>query len=46
LDDSFSPQPVTWGQMRWWKERLKQEGKEIKKDWRLFLEEEKKGTEI
>src|SRR4029434_10376073 len=26
------------GKTRWWKEWVKQEGKQIKRDWRLFLE--------
>ena len=45
LGDYLLPTPVRLGKTRWWKEWVKQEGKEIKRDWRLFLEQ-KRGEEI
>jgi hypothetical protein len=45
LGDYLIPTPVRLGKARWWKEWVKQEGKEIKRDWRLFLEQ-KRGEEI
>ena len=44
LGDFFIPTRVKLGKTRWWKEWIKQEGKEINKGWRLFLEQ-KRGEE-
>jgi hypothetical protein len=41
------PTHVRVGKARWWKEWVKQEGKQIKQDWRLFLEQKREEeTEI
>ena len=45
LGDYLIPTPVRLGKARWWKEWVKQEGKEIKRDWRLFLAQQR-GEEI
>jgi hypothetical protein len=41
LGDYFIPTHVRVGKTRWWKEWVKQEGKQIKRDWRLFLEQKR-----
>jgi len=41
LGDYLIPTPVRLGKARWWKEWVRQEGKELKRDWRLFLEQQK-----
>lgn len=47
LGDYLIPTPVRLGKTRWWKEWVKQEGKQIKQDWRLFVEQKRKEeTEI
>ena len=47
LGDYLIPTPVRLGKTRWWKEWVKQEGKQIKRDWRLFLEQQREEkTEI
>ena len=47
LGDYLLPTHVRLGKPRWWKEWVKQEGKQIKRDWRLFLEQKReKETEI
>jgi hypothetical protein len=45
LGDYLFSTPVRLGKTRWWKEWVKQEGKQIKRDWRLFLEQ-RRGGEI
>jgi hypothetical protein len=41
------PTHVRVGKTRWWKEWVKHEGKQIKRDWRLFLEQKRaEETEI
>jgi hypothetical protein len=45
LGDYLLPSLVQLGKTRWWKEWVKQEGKQIKRDWRLFLER-KRAEEI
>jgi hypothetical protein len=38
---------VRLGKTRWWKEWVKQEGQQLKRDWRLFLEQKREEeTEI
>jgi hypothetical protein len=47
LGDYLIPTPVKLGKTRWWKEWAKQEGKQLKRDWRLFLEQKRaEETEI
>jgi hypothetical protein len=47
LGDYLIPTPVRLGKPRWWKEWVKQEGKQIKQDWRLFVEQKREEeTEI
>ena len=47
LGDYLIPTHVRLGKTRWWKEWVKQEGKQIKRDWRLFVEQQRKEeTEI
>jgi hypothetical protein len=47
LGDYLIPTPVRLGKTRWWKEWVKQEGKQLKQDWRLFVEQQRKEeTEI
>jgi hypothetical protein len=41
LEDYLIPTHVRLGKTRWWKEWVKQEGKQIKRDWRLFLEQKR-----
>jgi hypothetical protein len=41
LGDYLIPTPVRLGKTRWWKEWVKQEGKQLKRDWRLFLEQQR-----
>jgi hypothetical protein len=45
LGDYLLPTPLRFGKSRWWKEWVKHEGKQIKRDWHLFLEQ-KRGGEI
>ena len=45
LGDYLLPTHVRLGKTRWWKEWVKQEGKQIKRDWKLFLEQ-RRGGEI
>jgi hypothetical protein len=33
----FIPSFATWGKPRWWSERVKHEGQEISKAWKLYL---------
>ena len=33
---SFIPRLATWGKPRWWSERVKHEGQEISKTWKLY----------
>jgi hypothetical protein len=40
-EDYLIPHRVKLGKTRWWKERLKQEGKTLQKEFRLFLEQQK-----
>jgi hypothetical protein len=44
LGDYLMPTHVRFGKSRWWKEWVKQEGNQLKRDWRLFLEQ-KRGNE-
>jgi hypothetical protein len=44
LGDYLLPSHVRLGKTRWWKEWVKQEGKQLKRDWRLFLAQ-KRGEE-
>ena len=47
LGDYLIPTPVRLGKPRWWQEWVKQEGKQLKRDWRLFLEQKREEeTEI
>jgi hypothetical protein len=47
LGDYLIPTPVRLGKTRWWQEWVKQEGKQLKRDWRLFLEQKRaEETEI
>ncbi len=47
LGNYLIPTHVRLGKPRWWKEWLKHEGKQIKRDWRLFLEQKREEeTEI
>ena len=47
LGDYLIPTQVRLGKARWWKEWVKQEGKQLKRDWRLFLEQQRaEETEI
>jgi len=43
LGDYLFPTPVRLGKTRWWKEWVKHEGKQIKRDWQLFLEQRRGG---
>ena len=45
LGDYLLPTPVRLGKTRWWKEWVKHEGKQLQRDWQLFLEQ-KRGGEI
>jgi hypothetical protein len=45
LGDYLLPTSVRFGKSRWWKEWVKHEGKQLKRDWHLFLEQ-KRGGEI
>jgi hypothetical protein len=40
-EDYLTPHRVKLGKTKWWKERLKQEGKALQKQFRLFLEQQK-----
>src|SRR5215211_6867923 len=44
LGDYLLPTPARLGKTRWWKEWVKHEGKQLKRDWQLFLEQ-KRGEE-
>ena len=33
---SFIPRLATWGKPRWWSERVKHEGQELSKTWKLY----------
>jgi hypothetical protein len=47
LGDYLLPTHVRLGKTRWWKEWVKQEGKQLKRDWRLFLEQKRaEGKEV
>jgi hypothetical protein len=47
LGDYLIHTHVRLGKTRWWKEWVKHEGKQIKRDWRLFLEQKREEeTEI
>ena len=47
LGDYLIPTHVRLGKTRWWQEWVKQEGKQLKRDWRLFLEQKREEeTEI
>jgi hypothetical protein len=47
LGDYLIPTHVRLGKTRWWKEWVKQEGQQLKRDWRLFLEQKREEeTEI
>ena len=47
LGDYLIPTHVRLGKTRWWQEWVKQEGKQLKRDWRLFLEQQRaEETEI
>ena len=46
LGDYLIPTHVRLGKTRWWQEWVKQEGKQIKRDWRLFLEKREEEIEI
>src|SRR5438132_14130703 len=41
LGDYLISTHVRLGKPRWWKEWVKHEGKQIKRDWRLFLEQKR-----
>jgi hypothetical protein len=41
LGASFIPRLAKWGKPRWLSERVKHEGEEIKRAWKLFLLEKK-----
>jgi hypothetical protein len=41
LGDYLLPTPVRLGKTRWWKEWVKQEGKQLKRDWERFLEQKR-----
>jgi hypothetical protein len=43
LGDYLLPTAVRFGKSRWWKEWVKHEGKQIKRDWHLFLEQQRGG---
>jgi hypothetical protein len=45
LGDYLLPIPVRLGKTLWWKEWVKHEGKQLKRDWQLFLEQ-RRGGEI
>ena len=36
MDASFIPHLAKWGKPRWWSERAKHEGQEIRKAWKLY----------
>jgi hypothetical protein len=44
LGDYLLPTHVRLGKTRWWKEWVKQEGKQLKRDWRLFREQKRAET--
>ena len=44
LGDYLLPTHIRLGKTRWWKEWVKHEGKQLKRDWQLFLEQ-KRGEE-
>jgi hypothetical protein len=47
LGDYLIPTHIGLGKTHWWKEWVKHEGKQIKRDWRLFLEQKREEeTEI
>ena len=47
LGDYLLPTQVRLGKPRWWKEWVKQEGKQLKRDWQRFLEQQRaEATEI
>jgi hypothetical protein len=47
LGDYLIPTHVRLGKTRWWKEWVKHEGQQLKRDWRLFLEQQRaEETEI
>ena len=37
LGQYFIPYRPKWGKTRWWRERVKQEGQDLSKVWKLFL---------
>jgi hypothetical protein len=37
MGDSFIPRLAKWGKPRWFSERVKHEGQEISKAWKLYL---------
>jgi hypothetical protein len=37
MGDYFIPRLAKWGKPRWWSERIKHEGHEISKAWKLYL---------
>jgi hypothetical protein len=41
LGDYLLPTHARLGKTRWWKEWVKHEGKQLKRDWRLFLEQKR-----
>jgi hypothetical protein len=41
LGDYLIPTHVRLGKPRWWKEWVKQEGKQLKRDWQRFLEQKR-----
>ena len=41
LGDYLIPTHVRLGKARWWKEWVKHEGQQLKRDWRLFLEQQR-----
>ena len=41
LGDYLIPTHVRLGKTRWWKEWIKHEGQQLKRDWRLFLEQQR-----
>ena len=47
LGDYLLPTQARLGKPRWWKEWVKHEGKQLKRDWRIFLEQKRaEETEI
>jgi hypothetical protein len=43
VGDFFIPVRVKLGKTRWWREWLREQGKEINKGWKQFLEPKKEG---